>query len=193
MIMAPRHWVFLFLSALAWLAFTPLYAELFSWAAFSEWINWLYLPHGLRVLLVLLFGLVGAAGFTLGGLLFRLFVQPGYELPLALDLSLALMPALAAWGALCLTFREQSWRQLLGGAPDCVARLNGRQITLLSVLSALFNSVGHVSLWGLLHPEMQAAFSHYLAMLFGDLCGAFALLYALKFMLSLFRKARHRL
>lgn len=57
--------LFTAISALVWCLFVPLYAWVFSWTEYISGINWIYLPHGLRMMLVLMFGVSGALGFRL--------------------------------------------------------------------------------------------------------------------------------
>ncbi|NDA44208.1 MAG: hypothetical protein EBX78_11420, partial [Gammaproteobacteria bacterium] len=61
-----RFLIFVLGSALLWYTFVPIYGWIFAWAEFGPGINWVYLPHGIRMALVLLFGVAGALGFSLG-------------------------------------------------------------------------------------------------------------------------------
>lgn len=65
MFRASRFLLYVTISAVVWCAFVPLYAELFSWTEHISGVNWIYLPHGLRMILVLLFGVAGAVGFSI--------------------------------------------------------------------------------------------------------------------------------
>jgi hypothetical protein len=182
MVQSRQALFFLLLSAVVWIVFVPFYSALFSWAEHSTWINWLYLPHGLRVVLVLLFGLVGAVGFTLGAQILRWTLRPSGDVPLELDVLLGIAPAVAVWLALCITFKEQPWKNLVFGAAGRVAALEGRRLLALALTSALLSSVSHVALWQIFTPDMRSNNEHYLAMFAGDFLGAVALLYALKFL-----------
>ena len=97
---AQRFFLFVAISALLWIGFVPIYHAAFAWTEFVPGANWVYLPHGLRMMLVLLFGLAGALGFTLGASLLAMTILsstllPPAGVPAVVDISLALVPGLA--------------------------------------------------------------------------------------------------
>ena len=55
-----RFALFTVIGAVLWLGFLPFYDWLFSWTEHVPGINWVYLPHGVRMMLVLLLGAAGA-------------------------------------------------------------------------------------------------------------------------------------
>lgn len=180
---APQRFVFfVLLSTALWCAFVPLYGWLFAWAEFVSGINWIYLPHGVRMILVLLFGVAGAAGFTLGAAVLGWtgMSDGGETLTLQLDLALAVVPGLAAWAATRLILRDWPGRHLSTRAASCAAILDGRRLLLLAFASAVLNAAGHGIAGITLGAGVDDFGDRFLAMFVGDLLGALVLLYTFK-------------
>lgn len=167
-------------SAVAWCAFVPLYNLLFSWTEFIPGINWIYLPHGLRMILVLLFGIAGALGFTLGAAVLRFTIMPEPDVAGLLHWLLAVIPGLAAWSAVALILRDWPGRYLRAGVVPAMTTISGRSLLLIALASAIFNSGGHATAWWLLGEDSLEPADRYLSMFIGDLLGAILLLYILK-------------
>lgn len=185
-----RFLIFVAISAVLWLGFVPLYYTAFSWTEFVPGANWVYLPHGLRMILVLLFGLAGAVGFTLAAAMLAstvLFV-PG--VPIVVDLLLAVVPGAAAYLAAVLTLRDWPGRHLAAPFAFGMSRMDGRRIILLALVSALLNAAGHAAVWALLAVEQTPPQQRFVAMFVGDLLGALLLLYTLRGLLIYFDKTR---
>ncbi len=175
-----RFALFTAIGAVVWISFLPLYDLLFSWTEFVPGINWIYLPHGLRMMLVLLLGPAGALGFSIGAALYTSFTTHGPQLNSELDLILALIPGLAAWFAVMLTFRQwpgQSLRPLVHAGTQA---LDGRRLLLLAFVSAILNSTSHITTRYALGHEVREWGDLLMAMLIGDFFGALLLLYTLK-------------
>ena len=144
----------------------------------SAGINLIYWPHGVRVLMVLLFGLPGALGLTLAGFLVSPSVYPGQLWLAALA---PLISGLAPYAARRVILVERT-REL-----PHLERLNPKTLISLVTVSALFNSGGHTLLriasgFGENHP------AEFCAMLAGDLMGALTLLYGLRLILLVWDK-----
>ena len=136
-------------------------------------INLIYWPHGIRVLVVLLFGLPGALGLTLAGF----FVAPSIYLDQIWMAALApFVSGLAPYAARRVILLERT-----SESPH-LEHLSSKTLVSLVTLSALFNSAGHTLLriasgFGENHP------AEFCAMLAGDLLGALTLLFGLKLVL----------
>jgi len=136
----------------------------------SSGINLIYWPHGIRVLVVLLFGLPGALGLTLSGFL----VAPSIYLDQIWMAALApFVSGLAPYAARRVILLERT-----SESPH-LEHLSSKTLISLVTLSALFNSAGHTLLriasgFGENHP------AEFCAMLAGDLLGALTLLFGLK-------------
>jgi hypothetical protein len=175
-----RFLLYVAVSAVAWSAFVPLYNLLFSWTEFIPGINWIYLPHGLRMILVLLFGIAGALGFTLGATLLRFTIMPEADIAWSLHWLLAVTPGLAAWSAVALILRDWPGRHLRSALVPSMTTISGRSLLLIALASAMFNSSGHAAAWWLFGEDSLEPADRYLSMFVGDLLGAILLLYILK-------------
>lgn len=175
-----RFFFFAALSAALWLLLVPLYYAGFAWTEFVPGANWVYLPHGLRIVLVLLFGLAGAVGFTVGAAVLGLTVLSVPHLSLTPDLILAMVPAVAAWLAVRWTVKDcPGWHIELPQVTRLQA-LDGRRLLLLAMVSAVLNAAGHALIWGIWAPEIAPAQERFVAMWVGDFLGALLLLYILR-------------
>ena len=182
---AQRFFLFVAISAVLWIGFVPIYHAAFAWAEFVPGANWVYLPHGLRMMLVLLFGLAGALGFTLGASLLAMTILsstllPPAGIPAVVDISLALVPGLAAWLAAVWTLKDWPGRYLTMPLAAGVTGLDGRRLILLAFVSAVLNAAGHAAVWGLFAAEATPAEQRFIAMFVGDFLGALLLLYTLR-------------
>ncbi|MBM4229871.1 MAG: hypothetical protein FJ184_03860 [Gammaproteobacteria bacterium] len=189
-----RYLIFVLGSAVLWCVFVPLYSWVFVWAEFAPGINMVYLPHGIRMVLVLLFGVAGALGFSLGARLLTLTSLPSglpNESP-TLELALAVVPGLAAWLAARLTLKDWPGRYLWQAAPADVTVIGGSRLLLLAFVSAVLNSAGHGVARLTLGNSVVHLDEHFLAMFLGDLLGALTLLYGLSLGVQAFERARVR-
>jgi len=175
-----RFALFTAIGAVVWLAFLPLYELLFSWTEFVPGINWVYLPHGIRMILVLVLGPAGALGFTIGAVMYSMYPGYGVHVDPAIDALFAVLPGLAAWAAVLLTFRQWPGRSLQPLVFQGSNALDGRRLLLLAFASAVLNSTFHVALRYLIGDEGRDASELLIAMFIGDLFGALLLLYTLK-------------
>jgi len=184
--------LFVAISALAWCAFVPLYAATFSWTEYVSGINWIYLPHGLRMMLVLLFGLAGAVGFSIGSQILRWFELDGLAQDPLLHIPTAFVPGIAAYCAAWLTLRAWPGRGLLPRIGEGIPEIDGRRLILLAFVSAILNSAGHVSVRVIYGHEQQPVNDDFLMMFIGDFFGALLLLYGLKQIVVFFEsRKRH--
>lgn len=188
-----RFFFFAALSAALWLLLVPLYYAGFAWTEFVPGANWVYLPHGLRIVLVLLFGLAGAIGFTAGAAVLGLTILSLPTLSVSLDLMLASVPAVAAWLAVRWTVKDYpGWHIALSQVTRLQA-LDGRRLLLLAMVSAVLNAAGHALIWGIWAPEIAPAQERFFVMWVGDFLGALLLLYMLRGAALLVLKLSNRL
>ncbi len=181
-----RFALFTVIGAVLWLGFLPFYDWLFSWTEHVPGINWVYLPHGVRVMLVLLLGAAGALGFTLGAVIYTQLTGYGPTFDPSLDLALAVIPGLAAWLAVMLTFRQWPGRSLQPLASSSTHSMDGRRLLLLAFASAILNSASHITTRYAFGNESHDWVDLWTAMFVGDLFGALFLLYTLKGCILLF-------
>ena len=189
---AQRFCIFVTISAVLWLGFVPLYYAAFSWTEFVPGANWVYLPHGLRMMLVLLFGLAGALGFTVGAAILAstMLLIPG--IPPLLDVLLAVVPGIAAYWAAVITLRDWPGRHLGLPLTAGMVQIDGRRLILLALVSAVLNAAGHAAIWAAFGVESTPAQQRFMAMFVGDLLGALLLLYTLRGILVYFDRTRKK-
>lgn len=162
------------------MVFVPIYYLAFAWTEFVPGANWVYLPHGLRMILVLLFGVAGAVGFTLGASVLSGTVLSSGPLPAHPEVLMAFVPAMAAWLAVRWTFKDWAGRYLALPRFESLQALDGRRLILAAMISAVLNAAGHAVIWGIWAPEIAPAQQRFLAMWIGDFLGALLLLYTLR-------------
>ena len=61
--------LFTIAATLVWCGFAWTYHQLFAWAEWVPGINIVYFPHGLRMILVILFAEAGALGIVIGSMI----------------------------------------------------------------------------------------------------------------------------
>lgn len=160
------------LSALGFFLLFYLNELLFEWLDHAHGVNWIFLPSGLRLTLVLVFGAYGALGVTLGTAWVGLSEgQPLPETALA-----ALASGLAPWIARWLSVR---WL----GLQEDLNNLNALLLLKMAVLFALLSAAMHQLVF--LSLEVSHDFlANTSVMAVGDLVGTLMVLYVLKFVIG---------
>lgn len=153
---------------------------LFSELALTRAIHWIYLPAGVRLLAVLLFGSSGALGLVLGGWVTGLWVYfPGNS-------AHSLVAALVSAGGPYLVYRAARCRY---GLEHSLARLTAGRLLALALACSLVTPLLHHA-WFL--ASGQPADLRSLGVMFiGDLVGTLCVLYGIHVVLLLVpRRAR---
>jgi hypothetical protein len=172
------------LSLLLWLLSWHANAWAFSFAEVDPGVSLLFLPHGMRVLLSLLFGFWGASGIAMASFLFHLNLWS--DDPWA-SMITPLISGYCAWFAMKISLglgNHSGDRRL--------EKLDSRSLIGLICLSALINSLGHVLILSTLGTQAAEAHGHvnlsstFAAMFTGDLLGALIMLYALRMIIMVF-------
>jgi len=180
---------FALISALIWCGFIWIYGHAFSWSEWVTGIHIIYLPHGLRMILVILFQSAGAVGIVLGSAIMGADLIRANP---ALGLTQSAVAGLAVWLAARLVLKATSEPSLLPQTVGGIAALNGRSLITFSVASAVFNASGHCVAWYLFDAEAKQFETRFAIMFTGDLLGAVFLLYALRWLvLFLERNGNH--
>ena len=93
--MSARYFVlFALVAALIWCGFAWTYHQLFAWSEWVPGINLVYFPHGLRMILVIVFAEAGAVGIVLGSMVGGMDLMRTNP---ALGLAHSLVAGIAVW------------------------------------------------------------------------------------------------
>jgi len=172
--------LYVLLAAAIWCGVVALYAPLFAWSEWVKGINLVYLPHGVRLVVVILFGLPGALGIGLGT---AVMGWQEMEATRALWLTQSMIAGGAPWLALWIAVRLHLGgdpRPRLGRLESCFASNDGRSLLTFALTSAVLNSGGHVLAWLSFDPQADRFGTRFASMFVGDFFGALLLLYSLR-------------
>lgn len=174
---------FTVVAATAIVYFTLCEANLFLFSAlnFSAGVDWIFLPSGLRLAFVLIFGLWGALGIVAGSLVFELFRLTEFSTLTALGAALVsgFAPLLAR--SICL--------DLLQLDVD-LRNLSGSVLLKVTLVFALLSPVLH-QLWFSFQGLSDNFVLHTGVMVVGDLTGSLMMLYVAKYLLIYFTHLAH--
>lgn len=149
---------------------------LFSNLEHVSGVNWLYLPAGFRVLLVLTMNWPGAIGIMLSGWCIDVFLQHQ-----ALGLGLLANGIVSGFVPLGV----KSWMERRGQFSVQLQNLNIFHLLHFVLLYAVCNSLGHQSLWWWLGRPGANFWVDIWPMFIGDALGAILILYGLRVLLPL--------
>jgi len=150
------------LVACVWIVFYHLSTDVLAYFAFNDEAFWIFLPAGVRLVAVILFGWVGVLGVFIGSVL-----TPD-DVPLTHVLLLSAVSALSPKLALI------SGRRLLHLSPT-LASLTPFHLVVLALMASCYNALMRVGLIHLL-GNSQRVFN-LLPMFVGDLVGTFLIFY----------------
>ena len=162
-------------SALAFFLLCQINDLLFQHLAYSPGVSWIFLPSGLRLLLVLMLAGPGAIGVMLGSLLAGLSRSQEPELALAAALISGLSPWLARW--VCLRTMH---------VKSDLNELSALRLLQMALVFSVFSAVMHQALYagvGLSTNFLEGA----AVMAVGDLLGTLVVLYLVKLALRRWR------
>jgi hypothetical protein len=161
-------------SALLYVEFFHLNTLIFSRLEHIEGVNWVFLPAGFRVLLVLGMGVPGAAGILLG----NCWLDRGNfsQDTLWLLLATGLVSGFAPW---CVKYVMEK-KQLL---TQQLHTLTAHSLLQFVLAYAAANALGHQLVWWALNRPGSNPWVDVWPMFVGDAIGALVILYTLKLML----------
>lgn len=165
-------------SAVLFVGFFRFNGWLFSNFEHSQGVNWVFLPAGFRVILVLVLGLPGAWGLMLGGWFIDWDVIEGPSPWIGLMNGVA--GGLTPW----LVMKYLHKQQWLG---EQLQTLTAVQLLNLTLMSAAASAVSHQLVWLLLDRPNLNVWVDVWPMFFGNLTGALLMLYSFKFVLDRLR------
>jgi hypothetical protein len=152
---------------------------LFKSLEFTQGVNWVFLPSGLRLSLVLIFLWQGALGISLASIL---ITWCSFDTPWLFSVVTGLISGFAPWLARRLAM---DWLKL---DPD-IQCLHPAQLLKLSVLFAVTSAVLH-QLWFAWNADHVHFLQDTLVMVTGDLLGTLLMLFALRLFILWLRKPR---
>jgi hypothetical protein len=164
------------ISACLYTGFFLLNELLFSRLEHVEGVNWIYLPSGFRVLLVLAMNWPGAVGIMLGGWYIDLFLQ--HE-----TLGLGVLGNGIVSGFVPVAVK--AWMQRRRQFDTQLHDLNIFHLLHFVLLYAACNSLGHQGLWWWLDRPGAHFWVDIWPMFVGDALGAILILYGLRCLLPL--------
>jgi len=160
--------------AIVWFLFDYINREYFNFFKISDFIYWLYIPAGYRLIAVMLFGWIGALGVAIAyGI--RGYFYRGFPVETALVLALlyGLAPLIA----------YQIWKKLFNVSTE-LNELSPMNIFWLSTLSALINGLFRIFYFKYAH--LPHGISELCLLFVGNILGTFVILYLVKFLAGYF-------
>jgi len=162
-----------------------LYSALFF---FNDWItetlkydlgvSWIYLPAGLRLFLILIFGLAGAIGIAAASFAISYFgvFPPDLLTCIGIGLISGFAPLFAKWVVVSNTYISND-----------LSNLSMQKILLCIVIYALMSSAFH-QYWFMLRDLESGSINHFLVMFAGDVAGSILLITLIKYGIDLMRR-----
>jgi hypothetical protein len=166
---------FVIFCALAAVAAWWLNGYLFRHYEMTEGVNLIYWPHGLRVVLTLLFERYAVLGLGIGAYSVVSSIWPDNWI---MRWFAPMIGASAAYLAMRMLLPSQ------GGLPSRIKGLTPAMLIAIGTVSALINSGGHTALRIVSGIEGHHS-GEFMSMFVGDLLGALLILYVLKLFLLL--------
>ena len=171
----------LLLMAFAAMAYATLFFVnnwVFAALEFTAGVNWVYLPAGLRLLLVLMFGLAGALGISVASATISIFVyfSPDPSIGIVTGLISGFMPYLV-----------QQLMQRFAKLDRNLLNINATSLLQLALLYAVATSFGH-QIWYAYRGVTEHFWSTVWPMFVGDLLGTVLVLYAAHAVMKLMRR-----
>ena len=172
---SPNNILVVGLTAIAYFVLFELNDALFTSFAFSTGVNWIFLPSGLRLVFILVFGVWGAFGIALASLIINLLFYFDGSLVSTIGTGLisGFAPLLARSICVDLIKLDVDLKNLTAGTLLKVA-------VVFAVLSPLLHQ-----LWFNLRGQTENFIDSTAVMMFGDLTGTLVILYLTKFLLAL--------
>ena len=166
-----------------------LYSALFF---FNDWItealkydlgvSWIYLPAGLRLLLILIFGLAGAIGIAIASFTISYFgvFPPDLVTCIGIGLISGFAPLLAKW-------------LVVSSIPinNDLSNLSLQKI-IICVVAYAFISAGLHQYWFELRDLESSSLDHFLVMFIGDIAGSILLIALIKYSIDLLKRSKSK-
>lgn len=168
-------WVSVFFAALANYSFFWLNERLFASLEFSSGVNWIFLPAGVNLLLVMVLGPWAAFGLTASAALIKHQIFPEIDL-----LNVAVNGVIAGFGPVLALWLAKHFFRIDPTLKDRSSKTLIQLALLFSVLSAVLHQI-----WFAYVGQSQSLLSGAPVMALGDFLGTLIVLYILKLTLFL--------
>jgi hypothetical protein len=152
--------------AALWVGLFKFNSIFFEYLGVSQYISWVFLPAAIRMISVMLFDWVGAAGLFVGAVITS---DPVLNHNFSDAITLAGMSALGP--VLAVTFCTK-WLRM----SENFSGLGPRQLTLFGLVGALCNVIPH-NIYFYVTDRMQSPLAGVIPMFVGDLLGTVIVLY----------------
>lgn len=168
-------------SAVLFAAFFQFNAWIFSALEYRSGINWVFLPSGFRVILVLIMGVPAAMGIMLG----TWYID---QTPLRNEFTWLLLGngVVSGWTPWLIL----KWFEARKMISLQLHNMTAQKLLNFTAVYAAANALAHHGVWLLLHRDNMNWWVDVWPMFIGDMVGALLMLYAWKLMLAYFS---HRL
>jgi hypothetical protein len=182
-ISSERPQIFLMGALISALAYSALFF-------FNDWVtetlkydlgvSWIYLPAGLRLLLILIFGFAGAIGIAAASFAISYFsvFPPDLVTCIGIGLISGFAPLLAKWLIVSNT-----------NISNDLSNLSLQKIILCIVVYALLSSGFH-QYWFVLRDLESGSLNHFLVMFFGDIAGSIFLIALIKYSIQFVKRSK---
>jgi len=162
--------------ALAWILLFSLNNLAFSHLELSHFVNWIFLPAGIRLVAVLLFDSVAIVGLFVGAMVTSDFSHT--SLPHAIVIA-----AISAINPYIAVNISKYFLQIDG----LLSNLKAPQLLILCSTAAVFNSLAHELYFNSIKLD-NTPLSNSITMMIGDFFGCLIMLYLLSIAIKLIRK-----
>jgi len=171
---AKRNALVVLATALLYVALFELNSLLFSSFSFSKGVDWVYLPSGLRLAFILVFGVWGALGIGLSSIAISLnyYFLGDYQTAVLTGLISGFSPLLAR--KLCVD---------LVGLDVNLEKLSPSTLLKIAAIFAVISPVLH-QVWFVVRGQTQDFISSTAVMALGDFTGTVIVLYSAKFLIN---------
>jgi hypothetical protein len=161
-------------SAALFVSFFHLNGWLFSNLAYAKGVNWVFLPAGFRIVLVLILGLPGATGIMLGTWYLD---QGSLESQPWLVLLTGMVSGFTPFAVMKVLAKGQQTARLLRG-------MTTQSLLNFTLIFAAASAVAHHLLWLLMQRADVNIWVDVWPMFIGDAIGSLLMLYTFKLLLS---------
>lgn len=143
-------------------------------------VSWIYLPAGLRLFLILIFGLAGAVGVAVASFAISYFgvFPPDLITCIGIGLISGFAPLLAKWVVISNVSINND-----------LSNLSMQKIILCIVVYAFMSSGLH-QCWFVMQDLESGSLDHLLVMFFGDMVGSILLITVIKYSIDLVRRTK---